>query len=206
LGRAGCYLESDSRLFAYHNLRQRRRNGGYEWDKLKKRDEELEQAAKDHPLALSAWKYSDLAENWLTLNSDLIKNKTEELERQVKLDAGGKRATVENGLITDALQIIRWYEPQIWVKLMRALTGRISNEESNNCPRDSDGSAKVALIGIDRSLAAWGQLQFIFPDETNDFITVLLHLDRLRRKVEIDFPNARSFKRAGFDDEQGEEI
>jgi hypothetical protein len=30
-------------------------------------------------------------------------------------------------------------------------------------PRDSDGSAKVALLGIDRSLVAWTRMRQHFP-------------------------------------------
>jgi hypothetical protein len=174
-----------------------------QWEYLKKRDEELEQAAREHPVALAAWKYSDLAETWLNQNKETLSHKKEELDTRVKLGAGGKRAATENELIGDALQIIRWYEPQIWVKLMRALTGKMGEEESVEAPKDSDGSAKVALIAIDRSLAAWGQLQFIFPELTNDFITLLLQLDRLRKQVEAEFPESRAFKRAGFDDDGG---
>jgi hypothetical protein len=173
-----------------------------QWDKLRQKDQEIEQAAMKHPVAIAAWKYSELTESWILENQEVINWRTIELEKQIALDAGAKRATVEIGLINDALQIIRWYEPQIWVKLMRALTGRIGEEEPEAEPKDSDGSAKVALISMDRSLAAWGQLQFIFPDMTDDFITILLHLDRLRRQVEAEFSHARSFKRAGFDDAQ----
>ncbi len=173
-----------------------------QWEYLKKRDEELELAARQHPVALAAWKYSNLTESWLDLNKDLVAEKEKELDTRVKLNAGGKRALTEAELISDALQIIRWYEPQIWVKLMRALTGKMGEEEHTGEPRDSDGSAKVALIAIDRSLAAWGQLQFIFPEHTDDFITLLLQLDRMRNAVETEFPQARVFHRAGFDDEE----
>jgi hypothetical protein len=176
-----------------------------QWEDLKKRDEEIEVQAREHPVAIAAWKYSDLTERWMAQNTDLVNEKYSELETRIKLDAGKKRAASEADLIRDAQEIIRWYEPQIWVKLMRALTGKMTEEKEEGkdaFPLDSDGSAKVSLIGIDRSLAAWGQLQFIFPEQTNDFITILLQLDRLRRQVESEFPHARAFRRAGFDDEE----
>ncbi len=176
-----------------------------QWEDLKKRDEEIEEQARQHPVAVAAWKYSDLTERWMAQNSEIVNQKYSELDTRIKLDAGKKRAATEADLIRDAHEIIRWYEPQIWVKLMRALTGKMSEEKETSeipGPKDSDGSAKVSLISIDRSLAAWGQLQFIFPEQTNDFITILLQLDRLRRQVEAEFPDARLFKRAGFDDEE----
>jgi hypothetical protein len=174
-----------------------------QWEDQKKRDEEIEQKAGAHPIALAAWKYSDMVEEWMLEQKSMLDEKYAELETRVKLDASARRASTEADLIRDAVEVIRWYEPQIWVKLMRALTGKIAEvgEEANqDLPSDADGSAKVALIGMDRSLGAWGQLQFIFPDQTNDFITILLHLDRLRRKVEQEFTAARNFHRAGFDD------
>ena len=180
-----------------------------QWEDLKKRDEEIEEQARQHPVAAAAWKYSDLTERWMSQNTELVNQKYGELDTRIKLDAGRKRAATEADLIRDAHEIIRWYEPQIWVKLMRALTGKMGEEKDPAVeaePKDSDGSAKVALIGIDRSLAAWGQLQFIFPEQTNDFITVLLQLDRLRRQVESEFPGARAFKRAGFDDEEASPV
>ena len=67
-------------------------------------------------------------------------------------------------------------------------------------PKDSDGSAKVALIGLDRSIAAWGAVRSHFPKEEDSIFELLIGLGRLRSKVEEVFPNARSFVRLGFDD------
>src|SRR4029078_3464222 len=67
----------------------------------------------------------------------------------------------------DAREGIQWYQYQIAVKTMRALSGRkeeLEDPEIADFPRDSDGSAKVALIGIDRSIAAWRMMQLSLPD------------------------------------------
>ena len=66
--------------------------------------------------------------------------------------------------------------------------------------RDADGSAKVALIGIDRSLAAWAALRSHFPDQEDAILDFLLRLARIRRQAEKLFPNARAFVRPGFDE------
>ena len=65
--------------------------------------------------------------------------------------------------------------------------------------KDSDGSAKVALIGIDRSIAAWGEIRNHFPLYVASILKMLVHLEQLRRKVEKAFPDARTFIRPGFD-------
>ncbi len=64
--------------------------------------------------------------------------------------------------------------------------------------QDADGSAKVAIIGIERSTTAWATLLCRFPDH-EDIIFAFGTLRRLLRQVEAAFPRARAFLRPGFD-------
>jgi len=84
---------------------------------------------------------------------------------------------------------------------MRAIRGELRErpEILDEFPKDSDGSAKVALIAIDRSIAAWGEIRNVFPIRERDILDLIARLDRLRRKVEKEFPDARAFIRPGFD-------
>ena len=66
--------------------------------------------------------------------------------------------------------------------------------------KDSDGSAKVALIGMNRSIAAWGDVRGLFPLQGDLALRIMIHLETLRRKIEKAFPNARDFIRSGFTD------
>ena len=75
------------------------------------------------------------------------------------------------------------------------------DELQDEFPKDSDGSAKVALIGIDRSIAAWGMMLSLFPEKEDETFKNLVLLEKLRKMTEKEFPDARSFHRAGFDDE-----
>jgi hypothetical protein len=105
--------------------------------------------------------------------------------------------------ITDAIEVIRWYQHQIYVKLMRALSSRqdlIMEEIDADFPSDADGSAKVALIGMDNSISAWGKLHDSFPAQVDGILDILMLLEKLRRKTENAFPEARAFVRPGFDD------
>ena len=101
--------------------------------------------------------------------------------------------------LTDVVEILRWYQHQIYVKLMRGLDADKEDETAREFPKDSDGSVKVALIAMDRSIAAWLRLKEFFPDKTDSILTMLVHLDRLRRAAEKEFPDARKFVRPGFD-------
>lgn len=104
--------------------------------------------------------------------------------------------------ITEMVEVIRWYQHQIYVKLRRAVTGELRAEEMDldDFPKDSDGSAKVVLIGIDRSVSAWGEMLKHFPDQEEHILKLIVRLHRLRKHVENVFPNARAFIRPGFDD------
>jgi hypothetical protein len=96
---------------------------------------------------------------------------------------------------------MRWYQYFIGAKVMRAIQGNIEEKEEgcDEFPSDSDGSAKIALIAIDRSIAAWAVIQHYIIDGNREVIDVIAFLDGLRQAVEETFPNARSFIRPGFD-------
>lgn len=71
--------------------------------------------------------------------------------------------------------------------------------EEDDFPKDSDGSAKIALIGIDRSLSAWGELAAQWEGPGAAIGKIVNQLTRMREMVEKEFPRARDFIRPGFD-------
>ncbi len=104
--------------------------------------------------------------------------------------------------LDEMVEIIHYYQHFIYVKLMRAVRGTLGNaeEEWEDFPKDSDGSAKVALIAIDRSMAAWGHMHQFFPSHQDQIMAIIVHLERLRNRTETIFPEARHFVRPGFDE------
>ncbi|MFH1719968.1 MAG: hypothetical protein ABIF19_21650 [Planctomycetota bacterium] len=94
-------------------------------------------------------------------------------------------------------EIIRWYQDFIYAKLARAIRGSLEDYEPGS--NDSNGSAKIALIAIDRSIVAWRQMSEHFQQHKDDIPDILVHLDRLRKKTQDVFPSARAFVRPGFD-------
>jgi len=69
---------------------------------------------------------------------------------------------------------------------------------------DANGSAKIALVAIDRSMAAWSALQISLPEKSSAIKPMLIELEGLRRGIETRFPRARSFIRPGFDENLSE--
>ncbi|MGD8293950.1 MAG: hypothetical protein PVF37_19715 [Desulfobacterales bacterium] len=104
--------------------------------------------------------------------------------------------------IEEVLEIIQWYQHFIYVKLMRSIRGTLGDDSEfeDEYPKDSDGSAKVALIAIERSMAAWTHMHTHFPSHQDQILDILNQLDRLRKRVETIFPEARNFVRPGFDE------
>ena len=87
------------------------------------------------------------------------------------------------------------------MKLRRATRGLLDEESEgwDEYQKDFDGSAKIVLIAIDRSIAAWGEMRNHIMAREADIIDFITHLECLRRKVEKTFPHARAFIRPGFD-------
>jgi len=164
---------------------------------ISRQEEQRQQDAENHPLAQAAFAYSDMVDDWFHTGEDALHAKEEEILEQARL--GIEQIKEEVASLTDVVEILRWYQPQIYVKLMRALDADPEREAAGPHPKDSDGSAKVALIAIDRSIAAWLRMKEYFPARTDSILNLLVHLDRLRRAIEQQFPAARAFIRPGFD-------
>jgi hypothetical protein len=152
-------------------------------DEHQTRKQRRRQLVDNHPLTKAAKKYANVASDWFRELDQTIQSE--------KVDP-------------DSREVIQWYQYQIAVKTMRALSGRNDEPEADpelaEHPKDSDGSAKVALIGIDRSIAAWRLMQLSLPEHTDSVVPLILQLERLRNRVEKHFPDARAFVRPGFDD------
>jgi hypothetical protein len=79
---------------------------------------------------------------------------------------------------------------------MRAL-GSILDKDDNYDPpegyiRDSDGSAAVSLLGIERSMAAWSFLMEQLPQLEDEILECLAILKVLEAETDKTFPDARS--------------
>jgi len=101
----------------------------------------------------------------------------------------------------DPLQVIAWFHTMISAKIHRALKGLAWHELGDRDDvRDYDGSAKVALLGIERSHAAWLRLVEQGQESEAEARPHVAHLVWLGQRLETVFPNARSFVRPGFDE------
>ncbi|HEV8369820.1 MAG TPA: hypothetical protein VGQ39_17825 [Pyrinomonadaceae bacterium] len=173
---------------------------GIDLDEFKEEDElqlrKKRRQVENHSLARAGKNYANAASDWFREFDQLV-----EVSDLAATDADIEEAE----RLVDAREIIHWYQYQIAVKTMRALSSRIDElaEERDEFPKDSDGSAKVALLGIDRSIAAWRLMQLSVPERAESMVPLILQLERLRHRTERQFPSARDFIRPGFDEVLG---
>ena len=97
-------------------------------------------------------------------------------------------------------EVFLYYHVFIAAKIYRAISSSLEagRTGSTQARRDSDVSARVALIAIDRSDEALQVMALDDPDPRIEHMR--RHLSRLRREVAGRFPAARTLVRPGLDD------
>lgn len=178
-----------------------------------------EKEADEHQL-------SDLARHYAMTVQEWFKEEfaTEQQMHDAMLDADG----LPDIGVAGAAEVIRWYQFFVAAKVIRALMGRSQAPlldailDDNPFPDsidkadhdadvfsevvrdDGNGSAKIALIAIDRSTAAWHAMEMCLPAKSDSIAPVFAELERLRWLLEQEFPAAREFIRPGFDETESE--
>src|SRR5262245_16846437 len=101
------------------------------------REEECKRrAAEKHPIARAGARYIKMVDQWFRRGEAILKEKEEEVLAQARLGVGGVNEEVAS--LTDAVEILRWYQHQIYVKLMRGLDADKEYEATSEFPKDSD--------------------------------------------------------------------
>ncbi|KPK87348.1 MAG: hypothetical protein AMS27_02605 [Bacteroides sp. SM23_62_1] len=160
-------------------------------------EETEEEAIQNSPHIALAHEYSLKAHKWFEENRN-------SLEKAIK----NISVVNENELVNlkDAIEVIQWYHIFIYVKLRRAqnsLRDEKEEEDSELAEMMADhtnGTAKIALIATDRSLAAFGYLLENMKDKEDEILIFLTMLGKIRNMTEKTYPRARDFKRPGFDE------
>jgi hypothetical protein len=136
-----------------------------------------------HPLAEASRDYAVAAHRWLTEHDDALR--------------------AADPAVREAMQVIGWDSHLIHAKVARALNGR--DEYPGGAPfersmiqSDWNGSAKVALISVQRSEPAWRVVAAATCDAGAGVLAA--SLDELRQEMNREFPRAADFRRPGFDD------
>ena len=115
------------------------------------RQKSREDAVESHPLCRVSFIYAEKVDAWFEHEAERFFHcKEDELQTQARLELPGTDPHGEAQRLNDAVDVIRWYQFQMHVKLARAVGGREEGvpDVIADMPKDWDGSAKVALIGM----------------------------------------------------------
>jgi hypothetical protein len=172
-------------------------------EEVRQKKERIKKESREHPLSRLTLQYSGIARDWLKSQPGML-DRLDKLKTELTLGVeSAQGAKKETGTIRDSLSVIQWYMTFIHVKLMRAIMGKLKDdewEEEHGFQRDFDGSAKIALIAIDRSMQAWSALFDILPEKEDDFLKILAMLEKIKVIARQEFPKAEAFIRPGFDE------
>ena len=161
--------------------------------------EKIREKAKKQDVSKVALKYEKAVENWFKEREKLLNVQYVEDKYGMKVSYPGISDKAILKKLSNAIEVVNWYQIQIWVKLQRALAGYFEEKEDpylfEDFPiKDADGSAFVVLMGIDRSLGAWNYLYRELLPERESIRPMIRMLMWLRPEVEKIFPKARTFE------------
>lgn len=149
----------------------------------------IEKRADRHPMIEMALAYSSESRDWLM-------NREKEMK-------SGFTAQLAQGYADEVLEaenVMGWYHTFIYAKLKRALTGFFELDEFEELDYDMNGSAKVALLGIDSSIDAVNVLIRHLKNHRDKLKGFRYQLETLCTMAEEIFPDARGFIRPGLDE------
>jgi len=138
------------------------------------------------------------ARKWFGEHEFLFEEKGEELTRHLEL---GLDVLSEARRINEATEIIKQYLFFISSKVHRAIHSTHSSwSEEDEIQNDANGSAKIALIAVQRSLAAWEIVRSTFSEYTDNMLEIFVLLAKIRQQILRQFPHVEEFVRPGFDE------
>lgn len=151
------------------------------------------EAACSHPLTVAAEEYAFAIQGW-------FERAGKELEKRIRLAQRSdeiKPDQLQPEDVQDAIEVIRWDQ----FRAVFTLVGIFGVEDPEGLLAEHhNGKVKSILLGIDRSLLAWGRLQLFWPQAAPEIMHFASLLAELRLWLERAFPEARDFLRPGFDD------
>jgi hypothetical protein len=175
-----------------------------EKQELREKEALTEKNIKQHPLSKLCKHYQKLTLPFIEkeFNEKLVQ-KVRDMVQHTHLGITSEETAVHTvARLGDCEEIIQWYVFFIDAKLQRALSGKMDGEEwdtENGYSKDSDGSAKVSIIAVEKSMAAWVRLSELLPSAEDLSLQALSLLSKIKNTAIQEFPDAMKFKRPGFD-------
>ncbi len=172
-----------------------------EWDKIDKVSKQKWEEGEDHPISQTGLQYFKTSQQ--VLNAGFIKD---QLAAEIEKYDLGLEEEARNSMrqIKNSVDIIKWYNffipPKCQRLVMENMDRDFQDKEFAPEERMYNGTAKITLIAIERSITAWGLLLELMPEHQDEIFSVLSLLQKLQRLIQMEFPDAMLFIRPGFDE------
>jgi len=153
----------------------------------------IDDTIKSNPLIVESKIYNRTTTNYLRENDYFVPEPAAINEEDKEIE-NLKR-------LQDAIEVILYYKNLIYVKLSRALHSFYTDDEDEYEGYEEDKlvSARLAVVIIERSMAAW---HFILEKNSNQsdmIIDLLLQLNKIKDGIEKLIPKVVDYKRPYFD-------
>jgi hypothetical protein len=167
-------------------------------------------AVRQHVLCRLAMQYMQQTDAWLKSSDADLKAHAQGLLEAARSPFAREGVEEEARQIGEMIEVVGWYHTFIPPKMSRAVGGLLERDRADGPAagilresrlQDANGSAKVTLVAIERSIAAWLRLREVLPAHESAILDLLALLDRMRRGIRAALPSAESFRRPGFDGE-----
>ncbi len=168
------------------------------------------EAVSRHALCRLSMEYLRQADAWLKASDADLKAHARSLMDMARSQFTREDVEDEARQIGEMIEVVGWYHTFIPPKMSRTVGGLLGRDEVDGPAADilresrlydANGSGKVTLVAIERSIAAWLRLREILPAHEPAILDMLALLDRMRRGIHVALPGAESFRRPGFDGE-----
>ncbi|MCU0858676.1 MAG: hypothetical protein MUC65_09780 [Pontiellaceae bacterium] len=165
--------------------------------KREKRERRRDRQTERDPLLKNSMAYAKAVDAWMDERKTLFGEKARQTEREIEMELPGHDPLPEVIALHEAVEVIRWYQYFLYPKISRAMSGLLDDER--DMMDDVFGSAKIALIALERSIGAWQTLGRLLQ-QSDDVLELQIQLTKIKTELERRIPAARDFKRPGFDD------
>jgi hypothetical protein len=140
--------------------------------------------------------YQKMVNQWLTESAKLLSEKENLIVT--------KYSTDKIILFSDAIEIIKWYNPFISKRISRSLNELNERKagdlkDPSNPYRDNIGSAKNTIIACGHSIAAFSLLYPDLETQQSKIQNFVRQLVQIKNQLLELFPDVMEFKRPGFD-------
>ena len=188
-------------------LEQAAEERGLDWEEVQDAAENFEEEEPEYtPSQLNLIKrskqYYKLTSLWLDSNEHLMSQKEEEMQQKDELGINVEQEVDE---LNDALTSIYHYLYFIHTKISRAVEGLHDEWMLEEYPiqNDANGTAKITLIAIEKSITAWEMVRQQMPDAEDEILDLLVLISKLKSGMKKEFPQTEGFVRPGFDEVGG---